>query len=530
MAKKKELIFQNGRYAGKYLDESTCRRLETLLRVSEDNGCVEDLKTCIYDLPLSSVELVKESKSTEFVDLPLGRLEDLQTIGVAYMYFAKRLILGDSVGLGKTVEVAGLCNLIEQEFKKKGYEFRFLLLTGKTLVSEIRDKMIKFTGKYVEAVYGEKKYVENFVNENWEEIQYSVVGSHSLLKNVQFQQYIMQYEDNTGSAPFDILIIDEAGDVLTNTSTQTYKSGVMLSKYFDRIILLNATPFEKELRQFYAQISFLDDSLLPCKTDFSKEYEEMEYGIRSYPIFSGKYKNADKFKKLIAYRYLARTRKSTGAVMKGCTADVFVSELSPEQKLLLKSCSMPQMVYDCPSYFNSVGYNFVTNIDTTPKLRDLIALLEDKLKNERSILIYTRYREAQSAIYSELNNRGYSVGVLNGSNSIKSRNDITTKFKLGDVQVLVTNVQKGLDFGDCNQCIFYDFDPSPSKMVQFEGRMTRQRDIVNKHVYLLVSEGKELKALQEVVKDRAKASDLFAGSDYSCVLSLLLNDDNLINL
>ena len=67
-------------------------------------------------------------------------------------------------------------------------------------------------------------------------------------------------------------------------------------------------------------------------------------------------------------------------------------------------------------------------------------------------------------------------------------------------------------------------------MVQFEGRMTRQRDIVNKHVYLLVSEGKELKALQEVVKDRAKASDLFAGSDYSCVLSLLLNDDNLINL
>lgn len=529
MSRKKELVYQNGRYAGKYLDEKTCRKLETLLRISEDNGCIEDLKNCIYDLPKSSIDWVRDSKVDEFVDLPLGELTDLQTVGVAYMYFAKRLILGDSVGLGKTVEVAGLCNLIEQEYKKKGYEFRFLFLTGKTLVSEIRDKMIKFTGKYVEDLYGEKAYVEKFIDENWEELKYSVVGAHSLLKNVQFQQYVMQYESNTGSAPFDILIIDEAGDVLTNTNTQNYKSGVILSKYFDRVVLLNATPFEKELRQFYAQLSFIDDSFLPCKTEFSKEYEVMKWG-RSYPVFSGEYKNADKFRNLIAYRYLARTRKLVEAVMRDCTADVFVSELSPEQKMLIKSCSMSQMVYDCPSYFNITGYNICTNIDTTPKLRDLVALLDGKLKNERSILIYTRYREAQSAIYTELNSRGYSVGVLNGSSSIKTRNNITNRFKLGDLQVLVTNVQKGLDFGDCNHCIFYDYDPNPNKMVQFEGRMTRQQDIINKHVYLLVSDGKELKTLQGIVKDRAKASDLFAGSDYSCVLSLLLNDNKLTNL
>ena len=57
--------------------------------------------------------------------------------------------------------------------------------------------------------------------------------------------------------------------------------------------------------------------------------------------------------------------------------------------------------------------------------------------------------------------------------------------------------------------------------------MTRERDIIGKHVYGLVSKGKELSTLKKTVADRAQASDIFAGSDYSCVLSLLLDDEKL---
>ena len=93
------------------------------------------------------------------------------------------------------------------------------------------------------------------------------------------------------------------------------------------------------------------------------------------------------------------------------------------------------------------------------------------------------------------------------------------------IRVLITNVQKGLNFGNCDYCIFYDFDSNPNRMVQFEGRMTRSYNIENKHVFLLVSRGKELKNLKKVVANRAKASDVFAGSDFSCVLSILLDED-----
>ena len=213
--------------------------------------------------------------------------------------------------------------------------------------------------------------------------------------------------------------------------------------------------------------------------------------------------------------------------MKDCTADVIVSPLSQVQKDLLKKTSMPQMVYDCPSYFDCT---IETDRETTPKIGALLDLLNGKLKSSDSILIYSRYKESQRGIQNALLEAGISCETMNGETPIEERNNLISKFKMGDFRVLVTNVQKGLNFGHCNDCIFYSYDPNPNRMVQFEGRMTRSRDIIGKNVYLLVSRGKELNNFKKVVSDRAKASDLFAGSDFSCVLSLLLDNDKLDSL
>jgi ERCC4-related helicase len=188
---------------------------------------------------------------------------------------------------------------------------------------------------------------------------------------------------------------------------------------------------------------------------------------------------------------------------------------------------MPNMVFDCPSYF---GTGVPTNEYTTPKMRDLLKLLDNELKDVPSILIYSRYKESQACIQEVLVEKGISCEVLNGDSSQDVRESVINSFKLGDVRVLITNVQKGLNFGNCDYCIFYTYDPNPNKMVQFEGRMTRSYNIENKHVYLLISKGKELSTFKKTVSDRAKASDVFAGSDFSCVLSILLNDDRLKDL
>lgn len=527
MARKKELRYYNNRLRGEYLNDKDCKILDNLIELSNNNGCVSDLKHVIYNLSNEEVEQVKLSKSSEFIEPEVGELRDEQTIGVAFMYYAQRLVLGDSVGLGKTVQICGLCNLINQKKMKEGYTFRFLYLTEKNLISQTRDEMIKFTGEYVELLRGEKKYIQKFAQENEDELLYSVVGTHSLINSVEFQEYIRSYRAYYGCNPFDALIIDEAADVIGNTGTKTYDNAVKLADDFDWVIAINATPFEKHLRTFYAQINFCDETLLPTKSVFENLYEVKEYGIRPYPVFNGKYKNQHIFKEQVMYRYFHRTRKDIGAVMKDCTAEVLVSPLSSVQRDLLKKTSMPNMVYDCPSYFDS---DIEINEETTPKVANLLETITGKFKNEQSILVYCRYKESQRGIQALLESRGISCEIMNGETSLEDRDELITKFKMGDFRVLVTNVQKGLNFGHCNACIFYTYDPNPNKMVQFEGRMTRSKDIIGKHVVLLVSRGKELNSFKKTVADRAKASDLFAGSDFSCVLGLLLDDDKLEEL
>ena len=439
------------------------------------------------------------------------------------MYYAKNVILGDSVGLGKTVEVCGLCNLLESVYMKNGIDFRVLYLTDKNLLVQAQNEFIKFTGNYIDILYGTANHVNKFCKENSDYIHYSVVGAHSLLTSEKFQEYLIQYKRDNGCYPFDLLVIDESGGVLANSDTKTYKAASQIKKMFERVVLLNATSFEKELRMFYNQINFVDDTLLPTKTAFSKEYEVMSYH-GPYPEFSGKYKNQSKFRELVSYRYFARTRKSSGAVMKNCTADLLISPLSSEQKELLKRTSMPNMVYDCPSYFNT---GIETNEVTTPKMADLVKLVTQTLKDVDSILIYARYKEAQFCIQDVLNEYDVESFILNGDSSQEEREAVINSFKLGDIRVLITTVQKGLNFGNCNYCIFYSYDPNPNKMVQFEGRMTRTYNVENKHVYLLISKGKELKTFKQVVSDRAEASDVFAGSDFSCVLSILLDNKDI---
>ena len=260
------------------------------------------------------------------------------------------------------------------------------------------------------------------------------------------------------------------------------------------------------------------------------EYEYIKKIRASYYLLGallGKYKNADRFRHLVGYRYFARTRKGIGATMKDCTADVVVTPLSKQQRFLLEKTSIPQMVFDCPSYFNM---GIESTPETTPKLKALLDIITGEWKDAKSILVYSTYKEPQRFIQSELAKLGISSEVMNGDVSQREREAIIDKFKLGDIMVLITNVQKSLNFGNCNHCIFYSYNPNTNSMVQFEGRMTRSFDIVDKHVKLLVSRGKELKQFKSLIADRAKASDVFAGSDYSCVLSILLDDENLKNL
>ena len=527
MAKAKEVNYCNDRYCGK-MTETECDILEQLIELDAQNGCVPDLKRSIYNLDDSAVaDLIDDYEmfggSMHNYELKYGELRDEQTVGVCFMYWANRCILGDSVGMGKTVQTAGLMNLFKKQYKDAGKTFRYLVVTEKNLSVQLREEMVKFTGEFVALIPdGEQKTINKFVTLNPydEELKYNVVGTHALLTTKGFIQWLEQCRTMGEGFPFDCLIVDESS-VLGGTKTQVVEGFKAISKYVKHIYFLNATPFETKLGIFYNQINLLDPSLLPTKTNFEKEYCIMDYrGM--YPKATGKYKNQAHFKRLIGYRYFARTRRDKGAKMSDCNGKILLSPLSKIQKEWLEKSQLHRMVYDCPSHIDpSIEFNS----ENVPKLGSLNELLADECADAETIIIFVPYKEAQRCLSTWLSNKGYSNRVLNGDTPNEDRGNIIKGFKNKEFRVLITSVQRGLNFGDCNNCIFYSFDPNPSKMIQFEGRITRSFDIVGKNIFILCSLGPEYKRLNEFVRERAKATADFTNTDLSVILSILLGGE-----
>ena len=524
MRRAKVVEYYKDRFKGSLSDEA-CENLETLLNLDSENGCVSDLRHIIYNISDVDVETIAKFGDSAYtmynIEKPLGTLRDEQTIGVAYLYNAEDCILGDSVGMGKTVEVAGLFNLLKVQYEKNGKNFRYLFLTEKNIAEQTRNELIKFTGDYnIFIPNGEAKVVDEFVNTYPYDMELtnSVVGTHALFTTAKFLGWLEQCRQYGDGFPFDMLVVDESSPLGGKSSNNIVIGFNNISKYFKRIVFLNATPFETKLDIFYNQLNLLDKAMMPTKTNFKKQYCVMDYrGM--YPRLTGKYKNQGEFKRLIAYRYLARTRRDKGAEMIDCEGGVVFSSLSPIQKEWLNKTMLNRVVYDCPTHLDpSIEFN----TENVPKLGSLINLIKNEGLNSDSILIFVYFKEAQKCLSKWLGDRGYSNRVLNGDTDDKERSSIIKGFKNKEYRILVTNVQKGLNFGDCDFCIFYSFDPNPSKMIQFEGRTTRDFDIIGKNVYILCSRGKEEKQLREVVIQRAHATSNFTNTDISVVMNILL--------
>lgn len=513
---------------GKYLLGNMSEQNARAILKLQDVDYVESLKNIIKDVPPNIIKdiirekeeyksehkTVKGFQPTDFSkDIRVGELRDMQTIGVAFMYFAGSALLGDEVGLGKTVQVAGLVNLLKAEYKDK--PFRYCFLTEKSSVEQIRKKMIQFTGEYVGVLEaGEQGLVQNYIDDFVDGDKYSIVGPHSLLNSSEFLIH-------TAKNPFDLFIIDESS-VIKNTSSDIYKNTKALMKYHDRKIILNATPLEQSAEELYNQLDILDDTFLMTREKFRSRYCVLKKGVFGFDI-SG-YKNTDEFREAISLRYLARTRAELGAKYIGNEYKIILVPLSPEQRKLLRKTTLYQMVHDYPP---GVDRKIDFNIKTTPKAGALLDLLSKIDVVTDKALVYCRFLEAQAKLKELLEVEGYRVAVLNGSTKVKEKNEIINKFLANSYDILITNIQRGLDLNNCNNTIMYTIDPNPQKMVQFEGRMTRDFDVMYKSLYFLVSMGKEKKFMEETLKMRVEASESFVNVGKSMTIEALRERDNI---
>lgn len=492
-----------------FLGDTDPKKVDKILKIRNQDK-IEEFRHNIYNLTEKQIKEVIKTKETEIKPVyKIGTLKDYQTVGVAFMTETKTNFLGDEVGLGKTVQVAGTINT----YRKEKPDLKYLFLTEKTSVKEIRNKLIQFTGTYVECLpSATKKDVEEYQERLEKGEHYSVVGGHSLLKNQVFLTLAYKYG-------FDYIIIDESSNLFKNTKNIAYQNAKQLFNLIPKRTLLSATPLELGAVEFFTQLKLMDNSFLPSLSNCIKDFCVQKPGAFGIMQVVG-YKNEEVFRNKIALKYLARTRVELGASYENNTPKIVVVPMSKEQKHLIRKTSLYQMVYDCPS---EVDTKIEFNEETTPKVKYLLDEI-NKLDKEQ-VLVYCRYINVGYKIKDYLNSKGIKTDLINGTVSdIEERNKILENFKKGEFQVLLTSVQRGLDIGYVNHTILYSIDSNPQKMVQFEGRMTREFDIENKNLTMLVCKGKEEKYIEEILKERLKASEEFTDQRGESMVKTLIKN------
>ena len=156
------------------------------------------------------------------------------------------------------------------------------------------------------------------------------------------------------------------------------------------------------------------------------------------------------------------------------------------------------------------------------KVERLVDTIDEILSEGRDqkIIIFTEFVGTQKYLKNLLENRGFSVSVLNGSMSIDERNEALQEFKTKTSIFISTDAGgEGLNLQFSNIIINYDLPWNPMKIEQRCGRADRigqQRDV---HIYNFIVADTVENSVREVLEEKLSVIFKELGVDkYSDVL------------
>lgn len=510
----KNPAMNSGMYLPREIDADKFNKLLEIRRCES----IPNLEGLIFDFPVEWLEksdetgkgilrlMFEEQKSpSEYI----AKLRPYQTTGVAFLYYSKRSIIGDGVGLGKTVEIAGLINLLRIRKEMT----RFLMAVEKSAVSQTRYELMRLTGLNIIVLPGDTAKMERVIRKtDWSTVDGIIIG-HGSLRSDALSRFIALNIGSDGKCTlFNTFILDESS-VIKNKGTKVYDYTYNLCRISDRVHFMNATTFETSIIDFYTQLDILDDELLPSKATIERMYSVYKrgkaYWVRGssgnaqqkYSWSRVGYKNTERFRESIKLVYFARCKADIG-IQTPYVHKVFEVEATEAMRNEMKDNSRYPEILNCPSLVANMHTE--TNRETVPKIDKLCSLIENEFSEDK-VMVYCFHIEAQEAIKKELEKIGRKPVTLNGSVKDDERYKVQQNFNNGVYDVIITNVKKSLNLYGGDVCIVYSMETNPSKLFQIAGRIDRNVDNKLKtYIMLVYKNTPEYEFFMNVVRQRAK--------------------------
>ena len=522
-------------YNGMFAGELTPEQIRNIVKIKEMT-VVESLKGFVFDIPVEEVMKAADEgigyrayAKKNGIDIMKyrGELRDAQTVGLAFMYFSPKSLLGDSVGYGKTVEIAGLLNVL----KGKNEMTRFMMAVEVSAVAQTLLELLRRTGMNIINLPSQTAKLEKVLYDiDFDNVDGMVV-SHTLIENNVFQTFLSKFVSGGRNKLFDTFILDESS-VIKNENTKIFKNTEVINSYCTRVHYMNATPIENDILDAYNQIDAMDKSIMPKLSAIKKEYCVYKRGtywvkengkpVMKFRYDFDKYKNQEDFKRRLGLIYIGRYMQDEKNKYR-------IEEVEPTDN---------QLIAMAMKYRASEILNCPTKLDQS-KLRNKIELTEEgipKLKrlkeivqNEcggKKVMIYCFHRDAQDKIVEMLEGIGRKCVILNGSVMNDERHDTINEFNEGDADTIVTNIKKSINLYDGDVCIIYSMETNPAKLEQLCGRIERHVDNkVKTYIMLIYAGTREEELVKKKMLERSNsARDLVTGAESA--INRFIDSDN----
>lgn len=177
----------------------------------------------------------------------------------------QRILIADSVGLGKTLEAG----ILVSELIARGRGRRILVLAVKSMLGQFQQEFWnRFTIPLVRLDSVGLQRVRNNIPANHNPFHYydrSIISIDTLKQDIEYRHYLEQ-------AYWDIIIIDEAHNVAErSTHSQRARLARLLSTRSDTLIMLSATPHDGKPESFASLMNMLDPTAIANPHDYSQE-------------------------------------------------------------------------------------------------------------------------------------------------------------------------------------------------------------------------------------------------------------------
>jgi len=529
------------------------------------------------------VEL-RKSKTAEFKGnkflRPETKLRYYQVIGALHMMMLDRMVLGDSCGLGKTLQM-----ITAYSFSlEKDPTLKLLVICPKSALFQWAEEVEKFTtGITTRVITNDYKKLTGI---NARKLQYQEFKENILIMN--YNPVVNEYEAIIDILKPNYMVALDECTAFKNRKTQTHMACKFVAESARRVYGLSATIIKNGLEEVFCIYDVVVPGLFGKITKFKDTYcvqKLMKIRVggkdRYFPKIIG-YKNLPQFKQVLDPYFLIRKKEEVASELPKLISKKIVLEMFPEQKELyrkallgilyeertkqqyfevmdkirlgqtdektqaqfrdlkekydkfsteegkkrgkLAAITYCQMISNGPALVNEPG--------DSSKEEEFVRLMTEELSSDK-VILFTRFKSGIPSLEIWCERKGIKYTRITGDENDRERQEARIKFQTDPTCNLIFITTAGsasLNLQAASCLIFYDTPWSYGDLVQTIGRAQRIGSLRD-HILILhfVNRGTVDVRVINRVTDKKDLSDEVLGDTAQGALEFVAHENRVVD-